>query len=64
MSKGDFYGTGTQAAAKSAPTRPRTVRAAIVGGTGYGGMELLRLLLEHPHVKVTAITSRSSSMPP
>jgi hypothetical protein len=32
-----------------------------VGGTGYGGMELLRLLLEHPHVRVTAITSRSET---
>ncbi len=62
MSKGAFYGTGTRAeAARAQPSRPRTVRAAIVGGTGYGGMELLRLLLEHPHVKVTAITSRTET---
>ena len=62
MSKGGFYGTGTKAASERAPTgRPRTVRAAIIGGTGYGGMELLRLLLEHPHVKVTAITSRTET---
>jgi N-acetyl-gamma-glutamyl-phosphate reductase len=61
VSKGEFYGTDTKAAAKAAPSRPRTVRAAIVGGTGYGGMELLRLLLEHPHVRVTAITSRSET---
>lgn len=35
------------------------IRAAIVGGTGYGGMELLRLLLGHPAIEVTAITSRT-----
>lgn len=33
--------------------------AAIIGGTGYTGGELLRLLLFHPKVEVTAITSRS-----
>jgi len=68
MGKGDFYGTGGgQGAAPGTATRDeaaarkRTVRAAIVGGTGYGGMELLRLLLEHPQVKVTAITSRTET---
>jgi N-acetyl-gamma-glutamyl-phosphate reductase len=35
------------------------IRAAIVGGTGYGGMELLRLLLAHPGVEIGAITSRT-----
>ena len=32
-------------------------RVAIIGGTGYGGAELLRLLLPHPHVRVTKVTS-------
>jgi N-acetyl-gamma-glutamyl-phosphate reductase len=40
-----------------------TIRAAIVGGTGYGGMELLRYLLDHPQVTVTAITSRTETGP-
>jgi N-acetyl-gamma-glutamyl-phosphate reductase len=35
------------------------IRAAIVGGTGYGGMELLRLLLAHPSIEVATITSRT-----
>jgi N-acetyl-gamma-glutamyl-phosphate reductase len=39
----------------------KKVRAAIVGGTGYGGMELLRYLLDHPSVEVTAITSRTET---
>ena len=35
MSKGAFYGTGTKPTPERAPAgRPRTVRAAIVGGTG------------------------------
>ena len=33
--------------------------AAIIGGSGYGGGELLRLLLGHPHVEVKQVTSRS-----
>lgn len=33
---------------------------AIVGGSGYAGGELLRLLLDHPEVEVTQVTSRSS----
>jgi N-acetyl-gamma-glutamyl-phosphate reductase len=39
------------------------VRVAIVGGTGYGGMELLRFLVAHPAVLVTAITSRTETGP-
>jgi N-acetyl-gamma-glutamyl-phosphate reductase len=38
-----------------------TIRVAIVGGTGYGGMELLRYLLGHPEARVTAITSRTET---
>lgn len=34
------------------------IKAGIVGGTGYTGVELLRLLSQHPHVELTAITSR------
>ena len=33
------------------------IRAAIVGGSGYAGGELLRLLLSHPDVEVTQVTS-------
>src|SRR5690606_16982014 len=33
----------------------------IVGGTGYTGVELLRLLAQHPNVQLTAVTSRSES---
>lgn len=34
------------------------IKVGIVGGTGYTGVELLRLLAAHPQVKLTAITSR------
>ncbi|QEP44086.1 N-acetyl-gamma-glutamyl-phosphate reductase [Ectothiorhodospiraceae bacterium BW-2] len=37
------------------------VRAGIVGGTGYAGVELLRLLAQHPQVELEVITSRSEA---
>lgn len=37
------------------------IKAGIVGGTGYTGAELLRLLVRHPQVELTAITSRGKS---
>lgn len=36
-------------------------RVAILGGTGYTALELLRILLNHPEVQVTAITSRTET---
>jgi N-acetyl-gamma-glutamyl-phosphate reductase len=36
----------------------RKIRVGIVGGTGYTGVELLRLLLAHPAAELLAITSR------
>ena len=35
------------------------IQAAIVGASGYVGGELLRLLLAHPNVEVTQITSET-----
>lgn len=35
------------------------LKVGIVGGTGYTGVELLRLLAAHPQAEVVAITSRS-----
>ena len=42
----------------------RNVRAAIVGSTGYGGVELIRLLAAHPKVEITAVLSSSSAGEP
>lgn len=39
----------------------KTIRAGIVGGTGYTGVELLRLLAQHPQVELAAITSRQEA---
>lgn len=39
--------------------RTTSIHAAILGGTGYGGGELLRLLTQHPQVSVTSVTSTS-----
>jgi N-acetyl-gamma-glutamyl-phosphate reductase len=37
------------------------VKIGIVGGTGYTGVELLRLLARHPQADLTAITSRKEA---
>lgn len=34
------------------------IKIGIVGGTGYTGVELLRILATHPQAQITAITSR------
>ena len=40
---------------------PEKIKAAIVGGSGYAGGELLRLLLDHPHIEVTQVTSERNA---
>jgi N-acetyl-gamma-glutamyl-phosphate reductase len=40
------------------------IKAGIVGGTGYTGVELLRLLAQHPGVELKAITSRKEAGTP
>jgi len=37
------------------------IKVGIVGGSGYAGGELLRLLLDHPYVHVTQVTSERSA---
>ena len=39
----------------------KKIKVGIVGGTGYTGVELLRLLALHPQVELTAITSRGDA---
>lgn len=37
------------------------LKVGIVGGTGYTGVELLRLLSKHPNTEIVAVTSRSEA---
>jgi N-acetyl-gamma-glutamyl-phosphate reductase len=37
------------------------IKVGIVGGTGYTGVELLRLLAIHPNIELTVITSRGEA---
>jgi N-acetyl-gamma-glutamyl-phosphate reductase len=37
------------------------IKVGIVGGTGYTGVELLRILAQHPEVELVAITSRTEA---
>lgn len=40
------------------------VKVAIVGSTGYGGVELIRFLLGHPEVEIVSVISASSAGSP
>lgn len=40
------------------------IKVGVVGGTGYTGVELLRLLAQHPEVEIRAITSRGEAGTP
>jgi N-acetyl-gamma-glutamyl-phosphate reductase len=37
------------------------IKAGVVGGTGYSGVELLRLLAQHPQVEIAVATSRQDA---
>ncbi len=39
----------------------QNIKVGVVGGTGYTGVELLRLLAQHPDVEIAAITSRKEA---
>lgn len=39
----------------------KKIKVSIVGGSGYGGGELLRLLLDHPYVELQQVTSESNA---
>jgi N-acetyl-gamma-glutamyl-phosphate reductase len=48
---------------KDPPPMPKT-RVAIQGATGYSALELLKILLRHPQIEITAVTSRQEGNPP
>src|ERR1043165_5940372 len=39
------------------------VRVAILGASGYSALELIRILLRHPEVEITALTTRKTESP-
>ncbi|MFO0846167.1 MAG: Asd/ArgC dimerization domain-containing protein [Gemmataceae bacterium] len=39
------------------------IKTAILGGSGYTALELLKILLRHPHAEVVAVTSRQEGTP-
>ncbi len=39
------------------------INVAIIGGSGYTALELMRILLRHPHVNIVAVTSRQDDTP-
>jgi N-acetyl-gamma-glutamyl-phosphate reductase len=53
--------TRTREAAGAAKGVLQKLKIGIVGGTGYTGVELLRILARHPHAELRAITSRKDA---
>ncbi|HEY3304825.1 MAG TPA: N-acetyl-gamma-glutamyl-phosphate reductase [Candidatus Binatia bacterium] len=43
---------------KKSAAKHETLSVAVLGATGYAGVELLRILLRHPRVHLTAVTSQ------
>ncbi len=40
------------------------LNCAVVGATGYTGVELIKILLRHPHVRITGLTTRQKEAIP
>src|SRR5688572_33321773 len=51
----DTYGSVENAVLK------HTIKAGIIGGAGYTGGELIRILLNHPHAQISFAFSRSNA---
>ncbi len=45
-------------------SKATTIRAGIIGGAGYTGGEMLRILLNHPHVELAFVHSKSNAGKP
>ena len=41
-----------------------SIRVGIFGGSGYGGSELLRILLQHPNVDISFVTANEQAGKP
>jgi N-acetyl-gamma-glutamyl-phosphate reductase len=39
------------------------IKVAVLGGSGYTALELVKILLRHPHVEIAAVTSRQEGTP-
>ena len=37
------------------------IKTGIIGGSGYTGGELIRILLHHPHAEITFVQSKSNA---
>ncbi len=43
------------------PTKLENINVAVVGATGYTGVELVKILINHPDVNIVALTSESNA---
>src|SRR4029077_13243626 len=50
-------GPGTLSFTMAVAMATKRFKAAVIGGSGYGGAELIRRLLHHPHVELVRVAS-------
>src|ERR1044071_9353039 len=46
---------------ESSPLRDGDIKVGIIGGAGYTGGELIRLLVHHPHAEMIFVHSKSNA---
>src|SRR3954466_14943608 len=56
-----FFYSPSGITGSSSPSVEGRVKAGIVGGAGYTGGELIRILLNHPEVEITFVNSKSNA---
>src|SRR5882762_6308174 len=52
---------GVYASQRLPTSNSSPIRVAIFGGSGYGGSELLRILLFHPNVEIVFVTANEQT---
>ncbi|HLL41518.1 MAG TPA: hypothetical protein VK369_00200, partial [Segetibacter sp.] len=48
----------------TSPSKAGGLKVGIIGGAGYTGGELIRILLNHPNVEISFINSKSNVQKP
>ena len=60
---GKTYADGTEALRDMHIVAHSGDIVAILGGSGYTAVELIKILLRHPHAEIVAVTSRHEGTP-
>src|SRR4051794_34678908 len=59
-----FIHSALDSGAVGSTPQARTLKVGIIGGAGYTGGELIRILINHPNVRISFINSKSNANKP